>query len=259
MTRLEKVLGAVLTVIVLAGGGAVLGRVTSPPPAATRPLPAPGRAASHPARGSRAPAAGAGSPAATMPVPAASGFANSGLATMIAKRAGAALAGASPRYVPARQVRAEAGAVPAGARMDAAAGTITFTSRAVSLTAVAVPPGGPDMSFRIGGLVNPAVIVPRGARVRVTFINADTDEAHGWEVTPAQPPFAFHAGGPAFPGSLARPLGDPVAARDGAETVTFTATRAGRYQYVCPMPGHAQMGMHGQFLVRQPHRGQAAG
>jgi len=24
----------------------------------------------------------------------------------------------------------------------------------------------------------------------------------------------------------------------------------GTYQYICPMPGHAQMGMHGAFIVR---------
>ena len=64
------------------------------------------------------------------------------------------------------------------------------------------------------------------------------------------PPFPFHIGQPALPGAFARALGDPTSAGDGAETITFTAGPGGRYQYVCPMPGHAQMGMHGSFIVK---------
>jgi uncharacterized cupredoxin-like copper-binding protein len=32
-------------------------------------------------------------------------------------------------------------------------------------------------------------------------------------------------------------------------TVTFTTTRPGTYHYICPVPGHAQKGMHGTFSV----------
>jgi uncharacterized cupredoxin-like copper-binding protein len=32
-------------------------------------------------------------------------------------------------------------------------------------------------------------------------------------------------------------------------TLTFTATTAGTYRYLCPVPGHAQKGMTGQFIV----------
>ncbi|MBV9447021.1 MAG: hypothetical protein JO345_14150 [Streptosporangiaceae bacterium] len=44
--------------------------------------------------------------------------------------------------------------------------------------------------------------------------------------------------------------GDPTPAGDGANTFSFTAGTTGSYQYICPMPGHAQMGMHGSFVVR---------
>jgi plastocyanin len=34
------------------------------------------------------------------------------------------------------------------------------------------------------------------------------------------------------------------------DTVSFTVSGPGGYEYVCPLPGHAQMGMHGSFTVR---------
>jgi len=106
------------------------------------------------------------------------------------------------------------------------------------------------MTFRIAGLINPTIEVSRGASVTVEFINADTDQAHGWVVTAQQQPIAFHPDtGPALPGAQADVIGDPVAGRQGARTITFTATNTGQYEYLCPMPGHAEMGMHGAFDV----------
>lgn len=132
--------------------------------------------------------------------------------------------------------------------------TIAFTSSAVPYTVVAVPSGGPDMTFRIGGLVNPTLVVPVGATVRVKFINADNDEAHGGEVTSARSPFPFHIGKAALSGAFARALCDPTSAGDGAETITFATGHSARYRYVCSMPGHAQMGMHGAGPGRKPER-----
>jgi uncharacterized cupredoxin-like copper-binding protein len=34
-----------------------------------------------------------------------------------------------------------------------------------------------------------------------------------------------------------------------AGTLSFTATTAGTYRYLCPVPGHAQQGMGGMFTV----------
>ena len=185
----------------------------------------------------------------TTPAESAAGYSNNQLATSIATQTGTQLAADSPMYVPTPQAQAEGSANPPAARVDTSTDSISFTSKAVSFTVVAVPPGGPDMTFRIGGLVNPTLIVPVGATVRVKFINADTDQAHGWQVANTRPPFQFHTGGAAFPGAFARALGDPTISGDGTETITFVADHAGRYQYVCPMPGHAQMGMHGAFIV----------
>jgi rusticyanin len=179
------------------------------------------------------------------------GFSSSSLAQSIARAAGTALAGLAPETVSAARTRALGNQVPAGASVDKASDTITFTSRTVSFTVVAVPPGGPDMTFRVAGLTDPAIVVPRGARVTVQFINGDSDEAHGWLVTDEQPP--YHFGQPRVPsitGAFSGVIGDPTASGQGARTFTFQAGAAGTYQYICPMPGHAQMGMHGAFIVR---------
>jgi rusticyanin len=244
VTRLKIVLGAALVLVAGGAGGYAIAQAASGGAAA---------AASHhgPAARSSSPGAGPGMPQAQpMPSPSAAGYSNDQLAQAIARRAGTALSGHSPSYVSAASARVLASEVPRGARVDSATGTITFLSQQVSFTVVAVPPGGPDMTFRIGGLVNPTLVLPAGSAVRVEFINADTDEAHGWEVTSAGLPFQFGLGAPAITGSLARPLGDPAGAGDGAETITFRAGAAASYEYACPMPGHAQMGMHGKIIIR---------
>lgn len=178
-------------------------------------------------------------------------FSSSTLAERIAKQAGSRLAGRAPQTVSTAQTKSLSEQVPAGASIDRASHTITFTSSTVSFTVVAIPPYGPDMTFGIAGMNNPTVIVPRGARVTVQFINADSNEAHGWIVTTHEPPFTFgQTVMPAITGAFAGVLGDPTATGNGAETVTFHAGTTGNYQYLCPMPGHAQMGMHGAFIVR---------
>jgi rusticyanin len=252
MTRREIALGTALVILLAGGAGYAIGRVTDGPPpttgaAAPRPRPA---TSAHGRTGTGSHGMTGNGQQMRMPTESANGYSNNQLAQEIAKRAGTGLAGHSPGYISAPAAQALDSQVPAGARADASTDTITFTSATVSFTVVAVPPGGPDMTFRIGGLVNPTLVVPFNATVRVTFINADSDEAHGWEVTGDEPPFEFGLGSPTLAGALARPLGDPTSAGYGTESVTFRAGRAGRYQYACPMPGHAQMGMHGGFVVR---------
>jgi rusticyanin len=173
------------------------------------------------------------------------------LAQSIAQKAGTGLAGRAPQNVPLSQVKALSEQHPAGASIDTRTGTITFRTTTVSFTVVAIAPREPDMTFTVAGLTNPTIIVPRGARVTVQFINNDTDEAHGWLITDSKPPFGFgQPATPAIAGAYAGIIGDPTAAADGANTVIFAASATGSYEYICPMPGHAQMGMHGSFIIR---------
>ena len=180
-----------------------------------------------------------------------SGLSSSSLAQSIGRQAGTAMAGLAPQYVSLAQTRTLGDQVPALASVDRASNTITFTASSVSFSVVAVPPGGPDMTFRVAGLTDPAIVVPQGAQVTVQFINGDNDEAHAWMIANEQPPFSFYQGKtPAIPGAFSGLIGDPTSAGQGASTFTFQAGPAGTYQYICPMPGHAQMGMHGAFIVR---------
>jgi rusticyanin len=141
---------------------------------------------------------------------------------------------------------------PAGARVDRAAGTVTFAASSVHLVAVASPAGGPDETFRIAGLVNPKLTVPAGARVSIEVVNADPDTAHGLVVTASAARSSWMpmmTGRPAFPGSALWFLGNPTSAGMHAATLTFTASTPGTYHYLCPVPGHAQKGMAGLFTV----------
>jgi rusticyanin len=142
--------------------------------------------------------------------------------------------------------------VPAGASIDKAARTITFTTTSVHL-AVLASPSMPAESFRIAGMTNPTLSVPAGARVTIELVNADTDMAHGLVIMPAgtaSSAMPMMTAAPAFTGSTLWFLGKPTAAGTHAGTITFTATAPGSYQYLCPVPGHAREGMTGTLIVR---------
>ncbi len=173
------------------------------------------------------------------------------LGMLIGREAGTALAGNAPLTVTTAQVGTLGDQVPSGANADSCHDRISFTSASVSLVVEAVPPGNPDMTFRIAGLVNPTVVVPLDAHVDIEFVNADSDEAHAFEITVAAPPFALRpAAGPAFAGAAAGVIGDPTPAGHGARQISFVANAVGTYHYLCPMPGHAEMGMVGTFVVQ---------
>jgi rusticyanin len=156
-----------------------------------------------------------------------------------------------PRVSPG-QAAALGTRTPADARINQADRTITFTTSSVRLTAVASPAGGPDETFRIASMINPAVTVPAGAKVSIQVINADPDTAHGLAITASDgrsSPMPMMTSRPAFTGSALWFLGNPTTAGMHTGTLTFTATTPGTYHYLCPVPGHAQKGMTGTFTV----------
>jgi len=142
--------------------------------------------------------------------------------------------------------------LPAGARVNKATRTITFTSTSVHLAVLVSPASGPDETYRIAGLVNPTITVPAGAQVTMQVINADHDTAHGLVVTARGATSSWMpmmTTAPAFRGSALWFLGNPTAAGMHTGTITFTASSPGTYHYLCPVPGHAQKGMTGTFTV----------
>ena len=145
--------------------------------------------------------------------------------------------------------------IPAGASINRAANTVTFAAASVHLVAVASPAGGPDETFRIAGLANPAITVPAGAEVSIQVINADPETAHGLVITASQnisSPMPMMTSQPAFAGSALWFLGSPTTAGMHAATLTFTAATPGTYHYLCPVPGHARNGMTGILTVSSP-------
>lgn len=145
-------------------------------------------------------------------------------------------------------------ASPTGAKIDRATKHLTFTSMSVSLAIVASPSGGPDETFRIAGMVNPTIVVPNGSRVSVEVVNADSDTAHGLVITAKSSASSswmpMMTTSPAFSGSALWFLGIPTAAGMHTATISFTADAPGTYLYLCAVPGHAQKGMVGTFIVR---------
>lgn len=159
-----------------------------------------------------------------------------------------------PRVSPAQAARLGT-RIPAGAAASRSRNRITFSGTNVRLVVLASPSGGPDETFRIAGLVNPAIVVRPGAHVSIEVINADPDTAHGLVITASRPTSTFMpmlTARPAFAGSALWFLGNPTSAGMHTGTLSFTASTPGTYRYLCPVPGHAQKGMAGTFIISDP-------
>lgn len=133
--------------------------------------------------------------------------------------------------------------LPSGATIDRARNTIAFRSQDVKLAAVAAPAGGPELSFEVAGLINPTIVVPHGANVSVQVLNDDTAAPHDFVVSRAVD------GAPAFAGAASPELGTASSQSVPSSLMRFTATTAGSFIYDCSVPGHAQGGMQGRFIV----------
>ena len=157
-----------------------------------------------------------------------------------------------PRESASEAVRLGA-ALPEGAKIDRTTKHLTFTSEHISLAVLASPSGGPDETFRIAGMVNPTIVVPTGSHVSIEVVNTDNDTAHGLVITAntsASSWMPMMTTSPAFSGSALWFLGDPTSSGMHAATISFTANVPGTYRYLCAVPGHAQKGMVGTFIVR---------
>ncbi len=128
---------------------------------------------------------------------------------------------------------------------------LTFTQKAVRLVAETGPEN--DMlSYRIDGLRNPTLVVPKGAVLTLLFVNTDDDMAHD---------IRFGAVLPAYPNVMTAygksSAGSPELAHKsesvlhGAELTLRMPDTPGVYAYFCTVRGHAQGGMIGKIVVRQ--------
>ncbi len=92
------------------------------------------------------------------------------------------------------------------------------------------------------------VTVPSGWQVVVHFQNVNA-LAHSLIVAPASaaqqaaPPST-----PAFPGAMTKDLASGLP-KGATQTLTFAASKAGTYAFVCGVPGHAVAGMWDKLVV----------
>jgi rusticyanin len=262
-SRTRSAFAAAAVVAAVGGGFAIAGCSSSPssavaqppaasaPPAATPPPPTSAPAPFAPGYPGSLPSFQGGGNPGSYPT-SSSNTGSPALAQTLGSRLGTELKGLAPQTVSIAETDKLGKQIPAGATVDKATKTVTFTGSQVSFTIVGVPPDGPDMTFQMAGLIDPAIVVPQNAQVTVQFINGDNDQAHGWMIVNEQPPFSFYqtTKSPAIPGAFSGLIGDPTSRGQGATAFSFQSGSAGTYQYICPMPGHAQMGMHGAFIVR---------
>ncbi|MCL4545012.1 MAG: plastocyanin/azurin family copper-binding protein [Chloroflexi bacterium] len=165
---------------------------------------------------------------------------------------GGGIGGAVTTSSPAA-ARALAQQLAAGADINRQTNTVTYRAAALELVALASPDGQKDMTWNVDGLVNPTVVVPKGAQVTVHFFDADTGTPHGWELTSTPPPYpsmVMMDAQVAFPGAFAMPVRGATAQQWSGRTLQFTVTTAGTFYYLCPVPGHARQGMYGTLIVQ---------
>ena len=145
-----------------------------------------------------------------------------------------------------------------GATVDTAANTVTYSGSRVTMNVIAVQPDRPDTTFEIAGLVDPTVMIPRGATVTLNLVNMDygADMPHGVVITRFPPPYPYMAM-PMMGGGIGYGI-PPLTARSDENLQTasyavgamqFRASTPGTYYYVCQVPGHAQDGMYGKLVV----------
>lgn len=136
------------------------------------------------------------------------------------------------------------------ATVDKSANTITYTGKDVNIVMF----GGPeeaDGKFVIGGLINPTLKIPQGAKVTMELINEDTGMPHGVELTTSPPPYYYMTmmQGGVYPGSFITPILEAAANQYPSTQVSFTASDSGDFYYICQYPGHAAKGMYGKIII----------
>lgn len=146
---------------------------------------------------------------------------------------------------------------PAGVTVDRAFGSVTVGRAGVVLPIETVGDamaGGHD-GFRLFGLIDPTVSIPRGMSVTLLVVNLD-DIAHGLALSTTGPPFGEYpmmgSGGMMRGGGM---MMVPMFGAYGggttysAASVGLTFVTAGTFWYLCPAPGHASDGMYGSLHI----------
>ncbi len=138
----------------------------------------------------------------------------------------------------------------AQAKIDKVNNTITYQTKNIEI----VMYGGPeeaDGKFVIKHLINPTIRIPKGANVKLTFINADEGMPHGIEITSSTPPYSYMSmmNGGIYLDAFITPIPEYNGNKMPIASTSFTANNNGDYYYICQYPGHAANGMYGKFII----------
>ena len=181
---------------------------------------------------------------------------------------GGASAGNFSTQVSINTAESYANAVPHYVQRYANNNTLVFGSNNITLIVLAMgvqralnltqeqPPSYDSNSsgnaFVIYGLINPTLIMPKGAIVHVEFINLDSSEYHNVVMTAAGPPYQYMPMS-AMNGIVSMMPVIPHADYSSGYAYEYNYTtvfdNSGTYWYICMYPGHAQMGMYGKMEV----------
>ncbi len=158
-------------------------------------------------------------------------------------------------YTNAAQILAQTAQI---ARKNVEKNEVIFSGQNITIAMAAVEPHFPDTTFEVTGLINPTIVVPAGAHIKLILINMDygSQMDHGVEITnvaPPYPPFSMMGAPNTFVGIRILPprQSENIHASLYAESSTiFTTPPVGTYYYLCQYGDHAHRGMYGRFVVQ---------
>lgn len=122
---------------------------------------------------------------------------------------------------------------PTGAKLNVTiyGGEVSALKYGFGLTSNNITSPGTTLNFQVGD------------NVTVTFINGSTNMYHAFIVTDKAQTGATELFNAAV-GSGSNPIPP-----GGSGTVTFIVNKAGTFYYICPVPGHGELGMWGKLIV----------
>ncbi len=114
-------------------------------------------------------------------------------------------------------------------------------------------------AFMVYGLINPTIVIEQGSTVTFNAFDLSDYAYHGYMITNDSfaPPYSIPGPEAAFNGYTGSKdivvkgilIPPPKTGRIYEESEIFTANTNGVYWYICPVFGHAALGMYGKIVV----------
>lgn len=167
---------------------------------------------------------------------------------------------------------------PSYAQITRSNDTISFHLQSINIVALAMMPDAAanltrtqppsystDDVFVIYGLINPTLVIPKGATVQFTIVNLDNDMYHNLAVSSISPPYSYMSmqgmmysywqngtSSTQYPFASMMGFLPPANYSQGTAheySYTLAFNQQGILWYLCTYPGHAESGMYGQIVV----------